>query len=178
MSWAEELKAAMSLLAEHPQTIFIGQSVAYPGHLLYSTLEHIPRERRLELPVIEDAQVGISIGLALSGWLPVSIFPRMDFLIIAANQLVNHLDKFEEMTNGQVRPHVIIRTMVGSTIPLYPGPQHCQDHTMALRMLMPNTTVMKLTRPEDVVPAYQRALERPGPWVLIEAPPKRRGYES
>ena len=175
MSWAEELKAAMSLLAADPRVLFIGQSVAFPGHLLYSTLHHIPPSRRLELPVMEDTQAGIALGLFLAGFIPVSVYPRLDFLIIACNQLVNHLDKWEEMSG--VRPHVIIRSMVGSITPLNPGPQHSQDHTEALRLLMPNTRVVKLTRPEDVVPTYREALASPGPWVIIEAPPKRRGYD-
>lgn len=175
MNWKEELSKAMSLLAADPRVLFIGQSVGYPGHLLYSTLAHIGPARRLELPVMEDAQCGVSLGLFLAGWLPVSIYPRLDFLIIAANQLINHLDNWVEMSG--VRPHVIIRSMVGSNNPLDPGPQHQQDHSEALRLLMPHTKIVKLTRPEDVVPFYREALAKPGPWVIIEAPPKRRGYD-
>ena len=175
MSWAEELSKAMVLLAEHPATVFIGQSVVYPGHIMFQTLEGVPASKKVELPVAEDMQAGMSLGLWLSGFIPVSIYPRLDFLIIAANQLTNHLDKWEEMT-GQA-PHVIIRSMVGSITPLNPGPQHSQDHTEALRHLLPHTQIVKLTRPEAVVPAYWQALEHPAPWVIIEAPPKRRGYE-
>ena len=175
MSWAEELSKAMNLLAEHPATLFIGQSVVYPGHIMFQTLEGVPASKKVELPVMEDAQAGISLGLFLSGFIPVSIYPRLDFLIIAANQLVNHLDKWQGMTGKA--PHVIIRSMVGSNNPLDPGPQHSQDHTEALRLLLPHTRVVKLTRPEEVVPAYAEALAVPGPWVLIEAPLKRRGYD-
>lgn len=175
MLWAEELKKAMNMLGEHPDTLFLGQSVAYPGHILFQTLEGVPASKKLELPVLEDAQAGMSLGLFLSGFIPVSIYPRLDFLIIACNQVCNHLDKWESMT-GQA-PHVIIRSMVGSITPLNPGPQHSQDHTSALKLLLPHFRVVKLTRPEDVVPAYREALATPGPWLLIEAPEKRRGYD-
>ena len=97
MEYKGELARAMNMLAEDRRVIFLGQSISYPGNAIYGTLEQIPNSRKIELPVIEDVQLGIGIGLSLEGYLPVSIFPRMDFLIVATNQLVNHLDKITEM---------------------------------------------------------------------------------
>lgn len=177
MSWAKELTRAMTRIAAMPDSIFVGQSVVYPGHLMFQTLAGVPVEKRVELPVFEDTQMGMSLGLWLAGYSPVvSIYPRLDFLIIAANQLVNHLDKWAAMT-GQ-NPKVIIRSMPGSTNPIYSGPQHSQDHTEALKLLCPHIQVVKMTEPEHVYPAYQRALTEPGPFILIEAPAKRRGYDD
>ena len=176
MNWKEELTKAMTMLGELPNSIFVGQSVAYPGHLMTQTLEGIPKGKLLEFPVAEDLQLGCCLGLALEGYLPVSLYPRMDFLILALNQLVNHLDKFEQMSGGQFKPKVLIRTMPGSTFPLYPGPQHCQEHSTALHHLLKYIPVVRITAPEEVMPAYQRALERDGSTVLIEAPPTRKGY--
>ena len=158
----------MQLLAENPNVLFLGQSVAYPGNAIYKTLENIPLEKRLELPVMEEAQMGISIGLSLEGFIPVSIFPRFDFLLLAMNQLVNHLDKIWEMSDGQYSPKVIIRTAVGSIKPLYPGPQHCQDHTIAFRLLLENINVIKLEYAEDIVPAYVKALQDRKSSLIIE----------
>lgn len=168
MNYRDEVVKAMDLLAREEKTIFLGQSIAYPGHVMYGTLENVPMSKRIELPVFEEVQMGMSIGLSLEGYIPISIFPRIDFLIIATNQLVNHLDKIEEMSHGQFKPKVIIRTMVGSIKPLYPGPQHCQDHTEALRCLLTNVDVVKLTESKDVVPAYRRALKSEKSSVLIE----------
>ena len=176
MSWGSELTRAMNMMAERPNSIFIGQSVAYPGHLMYSTLEGVPMSKLLELPVFENSQMGLGLGLWLAGFSPVvSIFPRLDFLIIAADQLVNHLDKWAAMGGGN--PKVIIRTMPGSIAPIYSGPQHSQDNTDALRLLCPHITVLKITEPEHVYPFYKRALEEPGPFIMIEAPPRRMGYD-
>lgn len=168
MNYKDEVIKAMNMLARDKRVIFLGQSVRYPGHIMYGTLENIPARRKVELPVFEDTQLGISTGLALEGYIPVSIFPRMDFLIIAANQLVNHLDKIEEMSCGQFKPKVIIRTMVGSTKPLYPGPQHCSDYTNVLKSFLTNVDVMKLTEAKDIVPAYEKALKNDKPTILIE----------
>lgn len=177
MLWADALTKAMTRIGELPDSIFIGQSTVYPAHLMFDTLKEVPLEKRLELPVFEDSQCGISLGLWLAGYSPVlSIYPRLDFLVIAANQLVNHLDKWAAMGAGN--PKVIIRTMPGSIAPIYSGPQHSQDHTEALRLLCPHIQIIKITQPEHVYPAYQRASEEPGPFIIIEAPPKRMGYDG
>lgn len=176
--YRDELIKSMSMLAQNKDVVFLGQCVKYPGHIMYGTLEHIPDDRKIELPVFEDTQIGMGIGLALEGFIPVSIFPRMDFLIIAANQLVNHLDKIEDMSRGQFKPKVIIRTMVGSITPMYPGPQHCQDHTDALLCMLPSIDIVKLTEADEILPAYRKALKSERSTILIEAPPKREGYED
>lgn len=168
MSYKGEVTKAMELLSEEEKVIFIGQTILYSGNVIYGSLAGIPVSKKIEVPIFEDVQLGISIGLSLGGYIPISIFPRMDFLIIAANQLVNHLDKIEEMSCGRFRPKVIIRTMAGSTKPLYPGPQHCQDHTEALKCLLTNVDVVKLTDSRDIVPAYKAALESVRPSILIE----------
>lgn len=168
MNYKDEVTKAMDLLASNPKVIFLGQSIRYPGHILYGTLENVPASRKIELPVFEDVQLGMCTGLSLEGYIPVSIYPRMDFLIIAASQLINHLDKIGDMSCGQFKPKVIIRTMLGSVKPLYPGPQHCQDHTEALRRLLTNIDVVKLTESRDILPAYKTALESQGSTILIE----------
>lgn len=168
MKYSDELTKAMKLLAERSDVVFLGQSVSYSGNSVFTTLKDIPGERKIELPVIEDAQMGMSIGMALAGLLPVSIYPRMDFLILACNQLVNHLDKIESMSQGRFRPKVIIRTSKGAEQPLYSGEQHIQDHTEALRLLAPHVDVVKLTRPGQIVPAYVAALSSPRSTILVE----------
>ena len=160
MAYKDEIVNAMILLAKDKRTIFLGQSVSYPGSAIYGTCKDIPESEKIELPLIEDMQMGMSIGLSLEGYIPVSIYPRFDFLIIATNQLVNHLDKIEKMSAGRYKPKVIIRTVVGSTKPLYPGEQHCSDYTDAYKCMLKNVEVVKLTKSKDIVPAYKHALER------------------
>ena len=46
--------------------------------------------------------MGLSLGLALQGFVPVSIYPRIDFLLSATNQLVNHLDKIRLMSKRAI----------------------------------------------------------------------------
>jgi pyruvate/2-oxoglutarate/acetoin dehydrogenase E1 component len=99
--YSDQIFKSMSLLAQNPKSIFIGQSVEYPGNLIYKTINHINKKKRLEIPVFEDVQMGMSIGLALEGFLPISTYPRFDFLLLAFNQMINHLDKFPLITDKQ-----------------------------------------------------------------------------
>jgi len=155
----------MTELAKDERTLFIGQAVKYPGQIAFKTFEGVPMEKRIELPVAEDFQVGLSTGLALAGYIPVSFFPRWDFLIIAANQIVNHLDK---MPDFGWHPKVILRTAVGRWKPLDPGPQHKQDHSHAMRQMLSRMSVIQLRQPEDVLPAYKLAMEQPGSYIMVE----------
>lgn len=168
MSYLNELTEAMTWLGEQENTIFLGQQVSYPGNALYRTLTGVPDSKRWELPVAEDLQMGVSIGLALEGYVPICIFPRIDFLILAMNQLVLHLDKIEEMSHGEFNPKVIIRTAIGATTPLYPGPQHCGDYTEGLDAMLKNVTVMKLPSADNIMPAYLGAYASQKSRILIE----------
>lgn len=158
----------MELLSRDNRVLFLGQTVAYPGSMIFETLKNVPKSKRIELPVMEDTQMGMSIGLSLEGFIPVSIYPRMDFLILAMNQLVNHLDKIERISNGQFKPKIIIRTIIGSTKPFYPGIQHCSDYTDALKLILKNIKVIKLINSNDIITAYRKALEIDKSILLIE----------
>src|SRR5215469_7304678 len=92
VSYHDALCRAMKLLADVPNTVFVGQGMV-GGTSMYSTLIDVPMEKRLEFPVAEDFQMGFCIGLALDGMLPIAIFPRFNFLLLALNQLINHLDR-------------------------------------------------------------------------------------
>ena len=101
----------MEYLAKNKNTIFLGQAVSVPGTAMFNTLKDI---NKIELPVAEEMQMGMSLGMALEGYIPVTIYPRWNFLLLATNQLMNHLDKISEISNNKINPQIIIRTAVGS----------------------------------------------------------------
>ena len=166
MNYLSKIQQAMKTLSDDPRTLFIGQAVRYPGQAMHKTLELVPIEKRIEMPVIENFQMGHSIGLALEGYVPVSIFPRIDFLLCAADQLVSHLDKLPLM--GGFRPKVIIRTSVGATRPLNPGPQHCQNYTEAFKSMLKTVEVIELLSADQVIPTYEHALHCEHSVLIIE----------
>ena len=156
----------MRLLAADPRVVFIGQNVAYPGNAIFDSLDGVPMNQRIELPVIEETQMGMAIGLALMGYIPVSIYPRMDFLLLCMNQLINHLDKIPLMSG--YNPKVIIRAKVGARTPLDAGPQHTQDHTEALRGMLTTVRVVKLTDLSQASKVYREAMEADVSTLVVE----------
>ena len=150
----------MSMLADNPKTLFIGQAVEYEGTGLYDSLSHIPQIKRLELPVAEYFQSGLANGMAIEGMIPISTFPRWNFLLMGTDQIVNHLDKFNNISNGKLQPKVIIRVAVGSEHPVDPQCQHKGNFSEAFRNMTTNTEIIELKEPEDILPAYTKALNR------------------
>lgn len=160
MKYFDELKRSMEFLAADPRVVFMGQAVAVPGTAMSNTLKDVSPGRLIELPVAEEMQMGMTTGLALAGQVPVSIFPRWNFLMCGLSQLVNHLDKLAVMSNGGYRAKAIVRTGIGSERPLHPQHQHVGDYTEALRLMCKTIEVIRLDEPEDIFPAYERALLR------------------
>ena len=160
MTYFDELKRSMEFLAADPRTVFMGQAVAVPGTAMSNTLKGVDPTRLIELPVAEEMQMGMTTGMALAGLVPVSLFPRWNFLMCGLSQLVNHLDKLEVMSNGGYRSKAIVRTGIGSERPLHPQHQHVGDYTDALRLMCRTIKVIRLDEPEQIFPAYERALRR------------------
>ena len=163
--YARQLRYAMEFLAERGAT-FLGQAVRYPGTAMFETLADVPMEQRVELPVFENTQLGLCTGIALAGGLPVSIFPRINFLLEATSQLVQHLDKLP--IYSAYRPRVIIRTAVATSVPLDPGPQHLGNYAPALRLMLQTVRVVELIESEMIVPEYLAAADRDGSTLLVE----------
>jgi len=160
LRYKSELIRAMDYLAQDSRVRFIGNQVAVKGNAMTGTLANVPREKLIELPVIEELQMGMSIGLWMAGFIPVTFYPRFNFLLRATDQVVNHLDKFKAMSDGRVQPKVIIRTSVGSVRPLNPQCQHTGDFTEGFRAMCSNIEVIRLDEADDIFPAYQKALLR------------------
>jgi pyruvate/2-oxoglutarate/acetoin dehydrogenase E1 component len=164
----DELKRSMEYLGQQPDTMFLGQAVEYKGTAMTNTLADVPREKLLEMPVDEEMQMGITNGLAVAGTVPVSIYPRWNFLLLTMNQLINHLDRMPQFSHGEYIPKVIIRTGIGSERPLHPQAQHVGDFTEGLRLMTTNIEIVRLEEPEDVFPAYERAyLRKDGKSTII-----------
>ena len=168
MAYFDELTAAMKMLGRQPKAVFMGQGVNCQGTTMSATLAQVPDEKKLEMPVAENMQMGMALGMSLRGFLPVCIYPRWNFLLLAADQLVNHLDRLPIYSDGGYVPKVIIRTAVPATQPFSPGPQHDDDFTDAFKAMLRTVLVTKLTNERMILPEYCQALSRQGSTLLVE----------
>jgi pyruvate/2-oxoglutarate/acetoin dehydrogenase E1 component len=156
----KQLKETMNWLAAQPNTMFLGQAVCYAGTGCYESLTEVPADRKMEFPVVENLQIGVSTGMAINGLIPISVVPRWNFLLCAADQIVNHLDKMPLLSDGRCRPKVIIRVAVGSENPVDPQEQHKGNYSDAFRLMCKTIDVIECKTPESIQPAYELAYSR------------------
>ena len=149
MTYRDQITNCMTMLSMRPETIFIGYNILY-GSKVYGTMNHVVPKTCLEMPVAEDLITGVAIGLALQGFKPVLIFERHNFMWLAMDQLLNHLDKIPQMSEDQFMPCVLIRAIVGSSSPLYPGPQHCGDYTEVFKRLFTSIGIIEVKTWSDI----------------------------
>lgn len=161
MKYFDELKNTMEWLAAQPQAMFVGQTVAGPGTFMFQTLRDCPPERALEMPINESFQMQFSIGMALAGYVPISVYPRQNFLLLATSDMTNMLDKIPAISGGQLMPKILIRVAAGPDAPVHPGHQHVGNYADAFRSLFTTIDVVELNEPEEIFPAYKHAFERP-----------------
>lgn len=164
----DALCEAMDVLAKQPGVLFMGQAVACPGTGMSRSFKNVPKELLLELPVFEDTQMGMATGFSLAGGLPVCVYPRMNFLLLAINQLVLHLDKLPIYSRGSYNPKVIIRTAIGAERPLYPGAQHIGNFCGELRRMLKSVFVVELRSVDEIKFWYKHALSDPYSMILVE----------
>jgi len=162
------LTTAMTALAKLDETIFIGQQIVYAGNPMSTTLGKVPKEKMIEVPVMEETQMGMSLGLAITGKTVISFYPRWDFLISAANQLINHVDKYELMTGKKV--NILIRVGKGADVPLDPGHQHKANYIEQFKAMCPNIEVHDLKTWQDVELSYNYVIKEGGIHILAEYP--------
>lgn len=160
----------MDWLSQKPDTFFIGQAVEYAGTAISNTLRDVDKSKLKEFPVNEDMQMGFTLGMALNGTVPISIYPRWNFLLLAANQLVNHVDKIKIMSDGKYTPKIIIRTSIGSQRPLHPQHQHIGDFTAGFKGMCDFVDIIRLDEPHQIFESFKFAYERTDnrPTILVE----------
>lgn len=165
MSYHEALCRAMSALADCG-AVFLGQAVACDGTALRSTLKHLPPERLIEMPVAENMQAGMCVGISLAGGFPVCCFPRLNFALEAVSQIVQHADKLPLFSD--YRPRVIFRTGIATDTPLDPGPQHVGNYVLAFRAMLQTVQVREMFSASQVTEFYEEAMAGEGSWLMVE----------
>lgn len=130
MTYKEQITESMDWLSQDTRTRFIGYGLRTGK--AGGTLKNVPADQIIETPVAENLMTGLAIGQSLAGNLPVLYFERMDFILNAADAIVNHLCAAQHISRGKFMPAVIIRAVVGNrTKPLFTGRTHTQNFSTA-----------------------------------------------
>ena len=91
------------MLANYPEFVVIGQglwSPWYVGDTMTGLEKKYGKDRVIDSPVSENATTGAALGAALTGLRPMVVHPRIDFMVLATDAIVNQSAKWQSMLGG------------------------------------------------------------------------------
>ena len=158
------IREAMWQEMERDPSVFV-YGIGVPTHAkifgsVTGLTERFGPDRCFDTPISEEAMTGFGLGAAINGMRPIHIHIRVDFLLLAMNQLVNMAAKCRYMYGGTVSVPLVIRVVVGRS--WGQGPQHSQA-LHALFMHVPGLRVLAPTTPYDAKGCLRQALEDRNP---------------
>lgn len=169
LSYVEALREATALeMRRDPRVVVFGLDVDDPKAIQGTTKglpEEFGAERVFGTPLSEDAMTGVAIGMALAGLRPVHVHIRMDFLLLAINQLVNVAAKTRYMYGGKASVPMVVRAMIGKS--WGQGAQHSQG-LHSFFMHVPGIKVVAPSNPHDAKGCMLAAIRDDDPVLFVE----------
>lgn len=156
------------VMARNKKVVVLGEGVDDPIGTWGTTLglkQRYGKERVIDMPLAENGATGIAIGLALAGFLPIAVHQRIDFLLLAMDEIVNHAAKWSYMFGGKLSIPLTIRCAIGMGWGM--GGQHSQNlhslftHIPGLKVVMPATAY-------DAKGLLLSSILDPNPVIFIE----------
>lgn len=168
-SGSQGIQEALDLSLERDPSVFlIGEGVADPKGIFGTTaglFQKYGAQRVVETPIAENGFTGVAIGSALLGQRPVVIHQRVEFALLAMEQIVNNAAKTHYVSDGAHSMPLVIRLIVGRG--WGQGPLHSQSletvfsYIPGLKVLMPATA-------EDCKGMLLSAIEDNNPVIFLE----------
>lgn len=147
ISFTEAINEALFIaMKKEKKVICYGLGIDDPKRIFGSTVglkEKFGNNRVFDMPTSENAMTGIAIGAGLVGYRSVMVHQRLDFFLLAMDQLVNGAAKWHYMFGGKTFVPITIRLIVGRG--WGQGPTHSQSlqawfaHIPGLKVVMPST---------------------------------------
>ena len=155
-------------MAADSSVICTGLGVTDPGAVFGTTaglLAEFGPDRVFDGPTSENAMTGVGVGAAIAGLRPVMSHQRLDFFLLAMDQLVNSAAKWHYMFGGHVTVPLTIRLIIGRG--WGQGPTHSQNY-QAWFAHVPGLKVVAPTFPRDAYGLLRASIEDPNPVVFLE----------
>ncbi len=145
LSYAQAIREAHAqLLAEDPRVFLIGQGVRnpwYAGSSLQDLDKEFGRDRVIDSPVAENATTGAAVGAAIMGMRPIVFHPRMDFMLLAADPIINQAANWSYLFAGRIPVPLVIRAVINR------GGEQGAQHSQALQGLFAHIPGLKVVMP-------------------------------
>ncbi len=169
LTYREALNEALHEEMERDKNVFVyGIDVGDHNRIFNSTkglVEKFGRHRCFSTPLCEDTLVGFGLGAAINGLRPVNIHMRVDFLLLAMNQLLNMVASYRYGTGDKLKVPMVIRAIIGR------GWGQSYQHSKSLQSYfahIPGLKVIMPTTPADAKGLLKSAIRDDGPVIFIE----------
>lgn len=169
ITYQEALNEAMIQEMKRDKNIFVyGLDVTDHKRIFGSCqnlLEKFGKERCFITPLSEDAMTGMGLGAAVNGLRPIHIHQRVDFLVLAMNQLSNMVSIHRYMSGGRVKVPMVIRAVVGR------GWGQSAQHSKSMQSIfahIPGLKVVMPTTPNDAKGLLISAIRDDNPVIFLE----------
>jgi pyruvate dehydrogenase E1 component beta subunit len=166
---ADALREATELSMQRDERIYLmGEGVADPKGIFGTTLGLLERfgpQRVIEMPVAENGLTGIAIGSAVRGMRPLMVHQRVDFALLALEQIFNNAAKFHYVSAAAHKVPLVIRLVIGRG--WGQGPAHSQS-LETLFSCIPGLKVVMPSTASDCKGMLIAALEDDNPVAFLE----------
>ncbi|OHV04234.1 alpha-ketoacid dehydrogenase subunit beta [Mycobacterium talmoniae] len=165
-------RALHDAMAQDEKVLVFGTDVAAQGGVFRVTeglAETFGEQRCFDTPLAESALIGITVGMALRGFVPVPEIQFDGFTYPAFDQLVSHVAKYRSRTRGQIDMPITVR------VPSFGGIGAAEHHSESTESYWAHTAGLKVVVPATPSDAYwllRHAIGCPDPVMFLE--PKRR----
>lgn len=127
LSYKAAITQVMTNIGSRDDALFVGYNVLNGNAM--GSLVNVSDDKKIETPVAENLMTGLAIGLSFEGFRPVVYYERHDFMLNAADAIINHINHIQRISHGEFSCPVILKTVVADAGPFYSGPTHSQDFT-------------------------------------------------
>ena len=141
------INEAITQMMKKDSSVFVlGQGVKSPwyvGNTCKDLIKKFGEKRVIDTPISENAITGVGVGAAICGARPIVIHPRMDFMLYAADPIINQAANWSYMFGGKSSCPVVIWGIINRGAEQ--GAQHSQalhglfSHIPGLKVVMPST---------------------------------------
>lgn len=169
MTFIDAIRSAMhDVMAEDERVIVLGEDVALKGGVFLATdglLKKFGEHRVIDTPIAEISVVGLAIGAALNGSLPIAEIQFADYIHPAIDQILNEAAVFRYRSNGDWACPIVVRAPFGAGI--HGGLYHSQS-SEALFTSTPGLKVVIPSTPYDAKGLLIAAVRDPDPVIFFE----------
>ena len=169
MTFREAINAALrDEMTADPSVFVFGLDVADHKRIFGSTVglaEEFGPRRCFSTPLSEDAMTGVALGAALSGLRPVHVHIRVDFLLLAMNQIANMISCASYLTDGKLKVPLVIRAVIGR------GWGQGAQHSKTLHSIfahIPGLTVVLPSNAQDAYSLLRASIRTDSPVIFLE----------